>query len=71
MFNVNSNDVNNNVELLNHYEVYLSNHTKVIAVAAHNIYEACDKVNSLIKTWETSESHEIVQVTMIIGSILC
>lgn len=71
MFKVNNSEINNYVEFLNHYDVYLSNHTQVISVAAHNIYEACDKVNRLIKTWETSDSHEIVQVSRTIDSILC
>lgn len=71
MYKVDQSDVNNYVELLNHYEVHVSNHNQPIIVAAHHIYEACDKVNRLIKTWDTSESHEIVQVSLVIGSILC
>lgn len=71
MYNVVQSDTNNYVELLNHYEVHVSNLNQPITVAAHHIYEACDKVNRLIKTWDSSDSYEIVQISLVIGQVLC
>lgn len=71
MFKPKRSKFEHSVVVLNQYEIYVSNHTKSIFVAAHDIYEACDKVYKLISSWETSESHEIVSVSLSLCPILC
>lgn len=51
--------------LWNLYSVVVSNHKNKIMVCAPSINGAIKRVNSLIRSWDTSESHSILSVTFV------